>query len=160
MSMTKNDSEQKKSTTARTVILCTALALAMILAARSCAERAATIRIEVPASSEVTVCYYIPDADKPYEQIWLGGEKLETALSELAALEFKAADAPDEDSLTACLVIATNDQQITVHVDEAGVCWVYDEERGWRNERGCFVEYPSRMVREDRLGGEDRGGQR
>lgn len=132
--MTNNETIQKKTIIARTVILCTALALAVILAARSCAERAAAIRIEVPAASEVTVCYYIPDADKPYEQIWLGGEKLETALSELAALEFVPADAPDEDSFAACFVIATNDEQITVHVDEAGVCWVYDEERGWRNE--------------------------
>lgn len=128
--MTNNETIQKKTIIARAVILCAALALAVILAARSCAERAVTIRIEVPASSEVTACYYIPDVEKHYEQIWLGGEKLETTLSELAALEFAPADAPDEDSFAACLVIATNDQQITVHVDEAGVCWVYDEERG------------------------------
>ena len=91
--------------------------------------------MELPAASEVTVCYYIPDVAAPYEQTWIGGEKLKAALSELAALEFAPADAPDEDRLTACLVIATNDEQITVHVDEAGVCWVWSEERGWRCER-------------------------
>lgn len=133
MSMTKNDSEQKKSTTARDVILCAALALAVILASRSCAERAAALRIEVPAASEVTVCYYIPDLARPYEQEWLGGEKLEAVLAELAETEFvEAEEDPDEETFRAALVIATNEEQITVHVDEAGTCWVWSEERGWR----------------------------
>lgn len=131
--MTKNDSAQKKSTTARAVILCAALALAVILAARSCAERAAVIRIEVPAASEVTVCYYIPDLTRPYEQEWLGGEKLEAVLAELAETEFtEAEEDPDEGTFCAALVIATNEEQITVHVDEAGTCWVWSEESGWR----------------------------
>lgn len=89
--------------------------------------------LALPSPDEVTVCYYVPDLDKPYEQIWLGGEKLAAALSELAALEFAPADAPDEDSFTACFVIATNDEQVTVHVDEAEVCWV------WSEERGCWL---------------------
>lgn len=133
--MTNNDSAQKKSTTARAVILCAALALAVILASRSCAERAAAIRIEVPAASEVTVCYYIPDLARPYEQEWFGGEKLEAVLAELAAIEFtEAEEDPDEGSFRAALVIATNEEQITVHVDEAGTCWVFYEER-WLCER-------------------------
>lgn len=131
--MTNNDSAQKKSTTASAVILCAALALAVILAARSCAERAAAIRIEVPAASEVTVCYYIPDLTRPYEQEWLGGEKLEAVLAELAETEFtEAEEDPDEGSFRAALVIATNEEQITVHVDEVGTCWVWSEESGWR----------------------------
>ena len=131
--MTNNDSTQKKSTTARAVILCAALALAVILAARSCAERAADIRIEVPAASEVTVCYYIPDRTRPYEQEWIGGEKLEAVLAELAETEFtEAEEAPDEGSFRAALVIATNEEQITVHVDANGTCWVYDEIKGWK----------------------------
>ena len=133
MSMTKNDSAQKKTTTARAVILCAALALAVILAARSCAERAAAIRIEVPAASEVTVCYYVPDLARPYEQEWFGGEKLEAVLAELAETEFvEAEEDPDEGSFRAALVIATNEEQITVHVDEAATCWVWSEESGWR----------------------------
>ena len=135
--MTNNDSAQKKSTTARAVILCAALALAVILASRSCAERAAAIRIEVPAASEVTGCYYIPDLTRPYEQEWLGGEKLEAVLAELAETEFtEAEEAPDEGAFRAALVIATNEEQITVHVDEAGTCWVWSEERGWRCGHG------------------------
>lgn len=135
MSMTKNDPEQKKSATARAVILCAALALAVILAARSCAERAAVIRIEVPAASEVTVCYYIPDRTRPYEQEWLGGEKLEAVLAELAETEFtEAEEDPDEGSFRAALVIATNEEQITVHVDEDGRAWVFYEGR-WLRER-------------------------
>lgn len=133
--MTKNDSEQKKSTTARAVILCAALALTVILAARSCAEREAAIRIEVPAASEVTVCYYIPDRTRPYEQEWLGGEKLEAVLAELAETEFTEADeAPDEGSFRAALVIATNEEQITVHVDAEGRAWAFYEDR-WLCER-------------------------
>lgn len=135
MSMTKNDSAQKKSTTARAVILCAALALAVILASRSCAERAAAIRIEVPAASEVTVCYYIPDLTRPYEQEWLGGEKLEAVLAELAETEFtEAGEDPDEETFRAALVIATNKEQITVHVDEEGRTWAFYEDR-WLCER-------------------------
>lgn len=88
--------------------------------------------LELPAASEVTVCYYIPDVAAPYEQTWLGGEALETALSELAALEFVSADETDGGKMVSCLVIATNEEQITVHVDEDGACWVYEEMRGWR----------------------------
>ena len=135
MSMTKNDSAQKKSTTARAVILCAALALAVILAARSCAERAAAIRIEVPAASEVTVCYYIPDLARPYEQEWFGGEKLEAVLAELAATEFvEAEEDPDEGSFRAALVVATNEEQITVHVDGDDRAWAFYEGR-WLCER-------------------------
>lgn len=90
----------------------------------------------LPAASEVTACYYIPDVAAPYEQTWLGGEALETALSELAALEFVSADEPDGGKMVSCLVIATNEEQITVHVDEAGTCWVWSEERGWRCGNG------------------------
>lgn len=88
--------------------------------------------LELPAASEVTVCYYIPNVAAPYEQTWLGGEALETALSELAALEFVSADEPDGGKMVSCLVIATNEEQITVHVDEDGACWAYEEMRGWR----------------------------
>ena len=88
--------------------------------------------LELPAASDVTVCYYIPDVAAPYEQTWLGGEALETALSELAALEFVPADVPDGGKMVSCLVIATNKEQITVHVDEDGACWVYEDVRGWR----------------------------
>ena len=91
--------------------------------------------LELPAASEVTVCYYIPNVAAPYEQTWLGGEALETALSELAALEFVSADVPDGGKMVSCLVIATNEEQITVHVDEDGACWAYEEMRGWRRER-------------------------
>lgn len=87
----------------------------------------------LPATSDVTVCYYIPDLARPYEQTWLGGEALETALSELAETEFtEAEEDPDEETFRAALVIATNEEQITVHVDEAGTCWVWSEKRGWR----------------------------
>ena len=135
MSMTKNDSAQKKSTTARAAILCAALALAVILASRSCAERAAAIRIEVPAASEVTVCYYIPDLARPYEQKWFGGEKLEAVLAELAETEFtEAEEDPEEGSSRAALVIATNEEQITVHVDGDDRAWVFYEGR-WLHER-------------------------
>ena len=135
MSMTKNDSAQKKSTTARAVILCAVLALAVILAARSCAERAAAIRIEVPAASEVTVCYYIPDLARPYEQEWFGGEKLEAVLAELAETEFtEAEEDPDEGPFRAALVIATNEEQITVLADKEGLAWVFYEGR-WLHER-------------------------
>ena len=89
--------------------------------------------LELPAASEVTVCYYIPDVAAPYEQTWLGGEALETALSELAALEFVSADEPDGGKMVSCLVIATNEEQITVHVDEDGRAWAFYEGR-WIHE--------------------------
>jgi hypothetical protein len=70
----------------------------------------------------------------PYEQTWLGGEALETALSELAALKFVSADVPDGGKIVSCLVIATNKEQITVHVDEDGRAWAFYEGR-WLHER-------------------------
>ena len=75
----------------------------------------------------------IPDLSKPYEQEWFGGEKLEAVLAELAETEFvEAEEDPDEGTFRAALVVATNEEQITVHVDEAGTCWVWSEESGWR----------------------------
>ncbi len=88
----------------------------------------------LPAASDVTVCYYIPDLARPYEQKWIGGEKLEAVLAELAATEFtEAEEAPDEETFRAALVIATNEEQITVHVDEDGRAWVFYEGR-WLHE--------------------------
>lgn len=90
------------------------------------------IRLTLPDPGEVTVCYVIPGLAKPYEQEWLGGDKLEAVLAELAATEFtEAEEDPDEETFRAALVIATNEEQITVHMDEAGVRWVWSEERGW-----------------------------
>ena len=91
--------------------------------------------LELPLASEVTVCYYIPDRTRPYEQEWFGGEKLEAVLAELAAIEFtEAEEAPDEGSFRATLLIATNEEQITVHVDEEGRAWAFYEGR-WLCER-------------------------
>ena len=87
--------------------------------------------LELPAASEAVACYWIPDVTKPYEQVWLGGEKLEAALGALAELEFSEADEPDGGGMVACLVVATNEEQITVHVDGDGGCWVYNEIKGW-----------------------------
>ena len=85
--------------------------------------------LELPPASEVVACYYIPDVADPYEQTWLGGEALETVLSELSEVVFVLADEPDGGKMVSCLVIATNKEQITVHVDEDGRAWVY--EMGW-----------------------------
>lgn len=117
------------------VIILAAIAIPLCLAALiwlAVDKPAAPIRLTLPDPGEVTVCYYIPDVAAPYEQTWLGGEALETALSELAALEFVSADEPDGGKMVSCLVIATNEEQITVHVDEDGACWAYEEMRGWR----------------------------
>lgn len=92
------------------------------------------IRLTLPDPGEVTVCYYIPDLAKPYEQEWLGGEQLEAVLTELAAAEFtEAEEAPDEGSFRAALVIATNEEQITVHADGDDRAWVFYEGR-WLRE--------------------------
>lgn len=94
-----------------------------------------TISLTLPAPGEVTVCYYIPDLAKPYEQEWLGGEKLEAVLTELAETEFtEAEEDPDEGSFRAALVIATNEEQITVHADGDDRAWVFLEGR-WLCER-------------------------
>lgn len=93
------------------------------------------IRLTLPDPGEVTVCYYIPDLAKPYEQTWMGGEMLEAVLAELAETEFtEAEEAPDEGAFRAALVIATNEEQITVHVDENGRAWAFLEGR-WLCER-------------------------
>jgi hypothetical protein len=93
------------------------------------------IRLTLPDPGEVTVCYYIPDLARPYEQEWLGGEKLEAVLAELAATEFtEAEEDPDEETFRAALVVATNEEQITVHVDEEGRAWAFYEGR-WLRER-------------------------
>ena len=92
--------------------------------------------LELPAAEDVVACYWIPDVTRPYEQVWLGGEELEEVLAELGAVEFSAVEEPDGGKMVSCLVIATNEEQITVHVDRAGTCWVWNEERGWRCGRG------------------------
>lgn len=89
------------------------------------------IRLTLPDPGEVTVCYYIPDLSRPYEQEWLGGDKLEAVLAELAETEFtEAEEDPDEGSFRAALVIATNEEQITVHADRDDRAWVFYE-GGW-----------------------------
>lgn len=91
-------------------------------------------RLALPAASEVTVCYYIPDLTRPYEQEWFGGEKLEAVLAELAETEFtEAEEDPDEGTFRAALVIATNEEQITVQFDETERAWVFYEGR-WLHE--------------------------
>ena len=120
----------------RPVIILAAIAIPLCLVALiwvATDQPADPIRLTVPDPGDVTACYVIPDLSKPYEQEWFGGEKLEAVLAELAATEFvEAEEDPDEETFRAALVIATNEEQITVHVDEAGTCWVWSEESGWR----------------------------
>ena len=120
------------------VIILVAIAATLCIAALIwvAADPPEPIRIEVPAASEVTACYYIPDLAKPYEQEWLGGEELDAVLAELAETEFtEAEEAPDEGSFRAALVIATNEEQITVHADGDDRAWVFYEGR-WICEKG------------------------
>lgn len=111
------------------VIILAAIAIPLCLAALiwlAVDKPADPIRLTLPDPEEVTVCYYIPDLTRPYEQEWLGGEKLEAVLAELAETEFtEAEEDPDEGTFRASLVIATNEEQITVHVDEEGRAWAY-----------------------------------
>lgn len=94
----------------------------------------APIRLTLPDPGEVTACYVIPDLSKPYEQEWLGGEQLEEVLTELAKTEFtEAEEDPDEGAFRAALVIATNEEQITVQFDETERAWVFYEGR-WLHE--------------------------
>lgn len=96
----------------------------------------APIRLTLPDPGEVTACYLIPDLSKPYEQEWFGGEQLEEVLTELAVTEFtEAEETPDEGSFRAALVIATNEEQITVQFDETERAWVFYEGR-WLCEKG------------------------
>ena len=94
----------------------------------------APIRLTLPDPGEVTACYVIPDLSKPYEQEWLGGEQLENVLTELSDTEFtEAEEAPSEGAFRAALVIATNEEQITVQFDENERAWVFYEGR-WLHE--------------------------
>ena len=94
----------------------------------------APIRLTLPDPGEVTACYVIPDLAKPYEQEWLGGEHLEAVLTELYETEFtEAEENPDEGAFRAALVIATNEEQITVHVDGDDRAWAFYEGR-WLHE--------------------------
>lgn len=99
------------------------LAAVMLMLSRGGADNE---QLDLPPASEVVACYYIADVSKPYEQVWIGGEKLEAVMAELGAVEFSAAEEPDGGKMVSCLVIATNEEQITVHVDGDGGCWVYD----------------------------------
>ena len=120
------------------VIILMAIALPLCLAALiwvATDKPADPIRLTLPAPGEVTACYYIPDLAKPYEQEWIGGEQLEAVLAELAATEFtEAEEDPVEGAFRAALVIATNEEQITVQFDEALRAWVFYEGR-WFHER-------------------------
>lgn len=95
----------------------------------------APIRLTLPDPGEVTACYVIHDLSRPYEQEWLGGEKLEEMLTELAATEFtEGEEDPVEGAFRAALVIATNEEQITVQFDETERAWVFYEGR-WLHEK-------------------------
>lgn len=120
------------------VIILAAIAIPLCIAALIWVAHDKTadpIRLTLPDPGEVTVCYYIPDLAKPYEQEWLGADKLEAVLAELAATEFvEAEEDPDEETFRAALVIATNEEQITVHVDGDDRAWVFFEGR-WLHEK-------------------------
>ena len=119
------------------VIILAAIAIPLCLAALiwvATDKPADTIRLTLPTPGEVTACYVIHDLAKPYEQEWFGGEQLEAVLAELAATEFtEAEEDPDEGSFRAALVIATNEEQITVHADGDDRAWVFYEGR-WLRE--------------------------
>ena len=121
------------------IIIMAAITITLCLAALIGVVReksTAPIRLTLPAPGEVTACYVIPDLSKPYEQEWLGGEELEAVLAELAVTEFnEAEETPDEGSFRAALVIATNEEQITVQFDETERAWVFYEGR-WLREKG------------------------
>lgn len=121
------------------VIILAAIAIPLCLAALIWVAHdkpADPIRLTLPDPGEVTACYYIPDLAKPYEQKWIGGEKLEEVLAELAETEFtEAEEAPDEGTFRAALVIATNEEQITVQFDETERAWVFYAGR-WIHEKG------------------------
>ena len=115
------------------VIIMAAIAIPLCLTALiwvAVDKPAAPIRLTLPDPGEVTACYVIPDLSKPYEQEWLGGEHLEEVLTELAETEFtEAEEDPDEGAFRAALVIATNDEQITVQFDGNERAWVFYEGR-------------------------------
>jgi hypothetical protein len=115
------------------VIILAAIAIPMCITALIWVAHDKTtdpIRLTVPDPGDVTACYYIPDLAKPYEQEWLGGEKLEAVLAELAETEFaEAEEDPDEGAFRASLAIATNEEQITVHADGDDRAWVFYEGR-------------------------------
>ena len=123
------------------VIIMLAIAAIMCLAALiwvATDKPADPIRLTLPDPGEVTACYVIHDLSKPYEQEWLGGEQLEAVLTELAETEFtEAEEDPDEGSFRAALVIATNEEQITVHIDGDDRAWVLYE-GSWK--RGAWSE--------------------
>jgi hypothetical protein len=120
------------------LIIMAAIAITLCLAALIWVvheKSTAPIRLTLPDPGEVTACYVIPDLAKPYEQEWLGGEELEAVLTELAETEFtEAEEDPDEGAFRAALVIATNEEQITVQFDETERAWVFYEGR-WLCER-------------------------
>ena len=115
------------------VIILAAIAIPLCLTALiwvAVDKPTAPIRLTLPDPGEVTACYYIPDLARPYEQEWLGGEKLEAVLAELAETEFtEAEEDPVEGAFRATLVIATNEEQITVQFDENDRAWVFYEGR-------------------------------
>lgn len=121
------------------VIIMMAIAAILCLAALiwvSTDQPADPIRLTLPDPGDVTACYVIPDLARPYEQEWFGGEKLEAVLAELAVTEFtEAEEAPDEETFRAALVIATNEEQITVQFDETERAWACYEGR-WLREKG------------------------
>ena len=121
------------------VIILMAIALPLCLVALiwvATDQPADPIRLTVPDPGEVTACYVMPDLARPYEQEWFGGEKLEAVLAELAETEFtEAEEAPDEGTFRAALVIATNEEQITVHADGDDRAWGFYEGR-WICEKG------------------------
>ena len=133
----------------KTVIIMAAIAIPLCIAALiwiAHDKSQAPIRLTIPDPGEVTACYVIPDLSKPYEQEWIGTDKLEKVLTELAETEFtEAEEDPDEETFRAALVIATNEEQITVQFDETERAWVFYKGR-WLREKGWSQIHPPPMI--------------
>lgn len=94
--------------------------------------------LDMPTAESLHVLYYIPDRDKPYEQIWLGGDQAAEILEKLGEVRLRELDTPpdDPDSCEGLLVIscASEERWIEVHLRDGQVVYVREEGRWYRND--------------------------
>ena len=88
---------------------------------------------ELPSGSGLHVMYYVPDRDKPSEQIWLGGEQAAVVLAELGTVRLRESDGVPEnvEGCTGLLVIssAADGRWIQVFLRDRRVAYVMEEGR-------------------------------
>ena len=122
-----------------TVLLVLMLTLGLLLIAAETWERWKGETLDLPDAESLHLMYYIPDRNKPYEQIWLGGDEAAEVLEKLEKVRLCELDTAPEDvrDCVGLLVLsfAPEERWIEVHIRDGQVVYLREEGRWYRHDR-------------------------